>query len=233
MNSVFQGFYLLTLLQLHYLSITANTVHGTQPRTLTTDGVFTQLAGTPACNTHGHECIAEISSYKCTHGSRFTASSNSNILFKLIIFLFRTLSYLFHAAPYLRLCAGRWSRCCWGRRAPTGPGLDRTGHLRLAVAGCICSCSLFRGHTAAQRYQQKMSLSVRCSTNSPGVRGSFNRPKNFKVVTSMQIYGSILLSNTSLKNNVRMIKVLHLVNSQQWRSKTVKVTVMGLETVRK
>lgn len=43
--------YLLALLQLHDLAVAANTVQETQPWTLTTDGIFTQLACAPVCNT--------------------------------------------------------------------------------------------------------------------------------------------------------------------------------------
>lgn len=51
----FLGDYLLTLLHLHNPAIAANTVQETQPRALTTDGIFTQLACAPFC-THSNIC---------------------------------------------------------------------------------------------------------------------------------------------------------------------------------
>lgn len=48
---------------------------------------------------------------------------------------------LLYRPPYLRLCTGKWSKCCWGCRALTGTGLDRSSRWRLGVGGYVCSCS--------------------------------------------------------------------------------------------
>ena len=65
--------YLLALLQLHDLAVAADTVQETQPWTLTTDGIFTQLACTPVCNTithtHTHKWNIAVSLLSMLHTS--------------------------------------------------------------------------------------------------------------------------------------------------------------------